>query len=218
MARIARVVVPGVPHHIVQRGVRSMNVFFANADRAEYLKQLAEQGQRFGVEYIAWCLMTSHVHLVAVPGDEKSLALGIGEAHRRYTRFVNFREGWRGYLFQGRFHSFPLEGGYVLHAIRYVLRNPVRAGLVKRPWDYRWSSAKWWVGEREDDCLAVGSELLADINDRHSFLLEEDDALSEFRKHARTGRPLGSEAFLADLEQRTGRCLHPRKRGPKAAS
>jgi putative transposase len=218
MARIARVVVPGVPRHIVQRGVRSMNVFFSNADRAEYLKQLAEQGQRFGVEYIAWCLMTNHVHLVAIPRDERSLALGVGEAHRRYTRLVNFREGWRGYLFQGRFHSFPLEGSYVLGAVRYVLRNPVRAGLAKRPWDYRWSSAKWFVGEREDDRLAVRSEMLADIKDRRSFLLEEEDSLGEFRRHARTGRPLGSEAFLAELEQLTGRCLHPRKRGPKSKS
>jgi putative transposase len=218
MARIARVVVPGVPRHIVQRGVRSMNVFFSNADRAEYLKQLAEQGQRFGVEYIAWCLMTNHVHLVAIPRDERSLALGVGEAHRRYTRLVNFREGWRGYLFQGRFHSFPLEGSYVLGAVRYVLRNPVRAGLAKRPWDYRWSSAKWFVGEREDDRLAVRSEMLADIKDRRSFLLEEEDSLGEFRRHARTGRPLGSEAFLAELEQLTGRCLHPRKRGPKSTS
>jgi putative transposase len=218
MARIARVVVPGVPRHVVQRGVRSMNVFFSNADRAEYLKQLAEQGQRFGVEYIAWCLMTNHVHLVAIPRDERSLALGVGEAHRRYTRLVNFREGWRGYLFQGRFHSFPLEGSYVLAAVRYVLRNPVRAGLAKRPWDYRWSSAKWFVGEREDDRLAVRSEMLADIKDRRSFLLEEEDSLGEFRRHARTGRPLGSEAFLAELEQLTGRCLHPRKRGPKSKS
>jgi putative transposase len=151
MARIARVVVPGVPHHIVQRGVRKMDVFFCDADRAEYLKQLSEQGQRFGVQYIAWCLMANHVHLVAVPEEEKSLALGVGEAHRRYTRYVNFREGWRGYLFQGRFHSFPLGGSYLLAAVRYVLRSPVRAGLVERPWDYRWSSARWFVGERRDD-------------------------------------------------------------------
>jgi putative transposase len=195
-----------------------MDVFFSNADRAEYLRLLAEQGRRFGVEYIAWCLMSNHVHLVAIPEEEKSLALGVGEAHRRYTRFVNFREGWRGYLFQGRFHSFPLEGSYLLGAVRYVLRNPVRAGLVKKPWDYRWSSAKWFVGERKDDLLAVPSEMLADIEDRHSFLLQEEDSLTEFRKHARTGRPLGSESFLEDLEQLAGRALRPRRRGPKPSS
>jgi putative transposase len=217
MARIARVVVPGVPHHIVQRGVRKMDVFFCDADRAEYLKQLSEQGQRFGVQYIAWCLMASHVHLVAVPEEEKSLALGVGEAHRRYTRYVNFREGWRGYLFQGRFHSFPLGGSYLLAAVRYVLRNPVRAGLVERPWDYRWSSARWFVGERRDDPLAAPSAVLADIADRRSFLLQDDDSLTEFRKHARTGRPLGSESFLMQLEQSTGRALRPKRPGPQPA-
>ena len=83
MPRIARIVVPGIPHHVVQRGVRRMDVLFRDADRGEYLKQLSEQGRRFGVEYISWCLMTSHVHLVAVPKQEDSLARGIGEAHRR---------------------------------------------------------------------------------------------------------------------------------------
>ncbi len=215
MARIARIVVPGTPHHIVQRGVRRMDVFFSDADRTEYLKQLSEQGERFGVEYIAWCLMTNHAHLVAVPRQEDSLARGIGEAHRRYTRFVNFREGWRGYLFQGRFHSFPLEGDYILGAVRYVLRNPVRSGLVEKPWDYQWSSARWFIGARLDDPLAVPSDLLSDIADRRSFLLQEEEAIAQFRRHARTGRPLGCESFLVQLEQSTGRVLRPMKRGPR---
>jgi putative transposase len=157
------------------------------------------------------------MHLVAVPEEEKSLALGVGEAHRRYTRYVNFREGWRGYLFQGRFHSFPLEGSYLLAAVRYVLRNPDRAGLVKKPWDYRWSSAKWFVGKRKGDPLAVPSDTLPDIADRRSFLLQDNDSLTELRKHARTGRPLGSESFLMQLEQSTGRVLRPKRRGPKPA-
>jgi len=218
MARLARVVVPGLPHHITQRGVRRMNVFFSDEDRTEYLRNLAEQGERFGVSYLAWCLMTNHVHLIAIPQQEQSLARGIGEAHRRYTRYINFREGWRGYLFQGRFHSFPLEGSYLMAAVRYVLRNPVRAGIAKKPWDYRWSSAKWFVGERADDPLAVPSDMLADITDRRSFLLQEDAALRDIRRHSRTGRPLGSDSFLARLEQMTGRCLLPRKRGPKPSS
>jgi len=218
MARISRVVVPGLPHHVVQRGVRRMDVFFSDADRWEYLKQLAELGQRCGVSYLAWCLMTNHVHLIAIPAEEDSLARGIGEAHRRYTRYINFREGWRGYLFQGRFHSFPLEDTYLLAAVRYVLTNPVRAGIVDKPWDYPWSSARWFVGQVEYDPLAVQSEMLVDITDRRSFLLREEDSLSEFRKHASTGRPLGSDSFLEHLEQQTGRVLRRRKPGPKTRS
>jgi len=195
-----------------------MNVFFSDDDRTEYLKHLAEQGERFGVAFLAWCLMSNHIHLIAVPSEEISLARGIGEAHRRYTRYVNFREGWRGYLFQGRFHSFPLEGGYLLAAVRYVLRNPVRAGIVRRPWDYEWSSAKWFVGEKAGDPLAIPSDMLADMTDRRSFLLQEEDGLPKLRRHTRTGRPLGSESFLAHLEQLTGRHLLPRKPGPKTSS
>ena len=181
MARLARVVVPGLPHHIILRGVRRMDVFFSDDDRREYLKQLADQGERFGVKYLAWCLMTNHVHLIAIPAEESSLARGIGEAHRRYTRYVNFREGWRGYLFQGRFHSFPLEGRYLLAAVRYVLRNPVRVGIARSPWDYPWSSARWFVGEKPHDPLAILSDMLADIADRRLFLLLEEDCLPELR-------------------------------------
>jgi putative transposase len=218
MARIAHIVVPGLPHHITQRGVRRMDVFFSDEDRREYLRHLFEHEERSGVSFLAWCLMSNHVHLIAVPDREISLTRGIGEAHRKYTRYVNFREGWRGYLFQGRFHSFPLEGRYLLAAVRYVLTNPVRAGIVESPWDYRWSSARWFVGERRDDPLAIPTDRLDDITDRRSFLLQEEDCIPMLRRHARTGRPLGSKSFLAQLEQLTGRRLLPRKPGPKPTS
>ncbi len=218
MARLARVVIPGLPHHITQRGVRRMDVFFSDDDRTEYLKHLAEQGKRFGVRYLAWCLMTNHVHLIAIPDEESSLAKGIGEAHRRYTRRINFREGCRGYLFQGRFHSCPLDGNYLLAAIRYVLRNPVRAGIVDVPWDYPWSSARWIVGETPADPLTIRSEMLADMTDWSTFLIEDAEPLADIRKHTRTGRPLGDNSFLEHLEQLTGRSLRPMKRGPKPAN
>ena len=121
-------------------------------------------------------------------------------------------------LFQGRFHSFPLEGGYLLAAVRYVPRNPVRANLVDRPWDYQWSGAKWLVGEKPDDPLATSSDMLADITNPYDFPLQEAPSLSEFRRHTRTARPLGSESFLAHLEKLSGRILRPRKRGPKPRS
>jgi len=195
-----------------------MDVFFSDEDRKEYLRNISEQGARFGVSFLAWCLMTNHVHLIAVPEHADSLALGIGEAHRRYTRYINFREGWRGYLFQGRFHSFPLEGDYLLATLRYVLRNPVRAGIARRPWDYEWSSAAWLVGKKPDDPLAVASNLLADIADPRAFLAKEDEIAPLLRRHTQTGRPLGSDAFVTRLERLTGRVLRARKRGPKPSS
>jgi putative transposase len=145
MARIARVVLPGIPHHVVQRGVRSQRLFFSDPDRGEYLRLLAEQGRRYGLLYVAWCLMPNHVHLIVIPETETSLAKGIGEAHKAYTRRINFRQATRGYLFQGRFASCPLDERHLFAAVRYALRNPVRAGLVADPADYPWSTT--WAGQ-----------------------------------------------------------------------
>ena len=123
-----------------------------------------------------------------------------------------------GYLFQGRFHSCPLDGQYLLAAVRYVLRNPVRAGMAGKPWDYPWSSARWIVGDAHEDALATPSEMLADITDWRSFLKGSSCQLAELRKHTRTGRPLGSEAFVSRIELRIGRAVRPQKRGPKRGS
>jgi putative transposase len=117
--------------------------------------------------------MANHIHLIAIPRTEASLAKGIGEAHRRYTRMVNFREGWRGFLFQGRFFSCPLENAYLLAAIRYVLRNPVRAGIVRKPWKYPWSSARWLVGDVDNDPPAMDSPLLEEVEDWKPLLVSD---------------------------------------------
>ena len=216
MARIARVVVPGLPHHITQRGVRKMPVFFSDDDRRAYLHFLCEQGKRFGVQYIAWCLMDNHIHLIAVPESESSLAKGIGEAHKRYSRMVNFREGWRGYLFQGRFFSCPMQGVYAIAAIRYVLRNPVRAGICHSPWEYDWSSAQWMIGLRDVDPLACNSPLLKEVDDWKTLLETESSNTEVVRRHTRTGRPLCTDSFLEHLEAVTGRTLRLRRAGRKS--
>jgi len=133
MARLSRIVVPGYPHHVTQRGVRSMNVFHEASDRREYLGTLGEEIARHGVSVLVWCLMTNHVHFVAVPHREDSLARGFGRAHWRYTRMKSFAAGVHGYLFQGRFHSCILNESHLLAAARYVEQNPVLAGITKVP-------------------------------------------------------------------------------------
>ena len=109
MARLARIVIPGVAHHVTQRGNRRLPVFFSDEDRHLYLALTAEAARGSGTTCLAWCLMDNHVHLVLVPENEDGLRATLGEAHRRYTRHVNFREGWRGHLFQGRFASYPMD-------------------------------------------------------------------------------------------------------------
>ena len=141
MARLARVVVPGVPHHVTQRGNRRQQTFFQEEDYAAYLALLGEWCGRCEVQVWAYCLMPNHVHLIVVPQSEDGLRRGLGEARRRYTRRVNFREGWRGHLWQGRFASFAMDDRYLLRAARYVELNPVRARLCRVPWRWRWSSA-----------------------------------------------------------------------------
>ncbi len=215
MARLARVVVPGSPHHLTQRGNRRQPVFFSDNDYQAYLDLMAEWCDKEGVDILAWCLMPNHVHLVAVPRTAEGLARAVGEAHRRYTRLINFREGWRGYLWQGRFASFVMDRRHTLAAVRYVERNPVRAGLAKRAWEWPWSSAAAHVSGRGDALIAPGGPLVAEIGNWRRFLQEEDapETLDLLRRHGRTGRPWGDPRFLARLERRLGRRLSPGRPG-----
>ncbi len=155
------------------------------------------------------------MHLVAVPNTKQSLARGIGEAHRLYTRMINFELGVRGYLFQGRFASFPMDEVYLLAAARYVERNPVRARMVKQGWDYRWSSARLHVGLRRNDPLVQDRTLLGLLDDWRAFLRVEPQEIGDLRRAARTGRPCGSRSFIRDAERICRRRLRPGRRGPK---
>lgn len=215
MARIARVVAPGYPHHITQRGNRRQQTFFCDEDYTAYLDLMAEWCRRCGVEIWAWCLMPNHVHLIAVPQSEEGLARAIGEAHRRYTRRINFREKWRGHLWQERFASFPMDESHLLAVTRYVEMNPVAAGLVQYPADYRWSSARAHL-QGQDDVLAKVAPLLEMVGNWRNFLsLPPEDEVKVMRQYERTGRPLGLPAFVEALEQSMGRSLRPQKPGPK---
>jgi putative transposase len=216
MARIARVVVPGVPHHITQRGNRRQQTFFCEEDYAAYLALMAHWCGRCGVEVWAYCLMPNHVHMIAVPEREESLARAIGEAHRRYSRRVNLREGWTGYLWQGRFASFPMDEGHLLAAARYVEQNPVRARLVARAREWRWSSAAAHLDGRDDRLVKV-RPLLERVEDWDDLLRGPASAAEAalLRRHERTGRPLGAEGFLTQLEELLGRVVRAQKRGRK---
>jgi putative transposase len=216
MARLARVVAAGVPHHITQRGNRRQQTFFSNEDYSHYRRLMAEWCARADVAIWAYCLMPNHVHLIAVPTAEDGLRRAIGEAHRRYSRDVNFRQGWRGFLWQGRFASFPVDGDYLLAAARYIERNPVRARLVRRAKDWPWSSARAHLAACDDELVRV-RPLLDMVDDWRAFIARAaaEDEMEAIRRHERTGRPLGDEAFVERLEESLGRPLRPRKPGPK---
>jgi putative transposase len=208
-----------MPHHITQRGNRRQPTFFCEEDYAAYLDLMSQWCAEEGVEIWAYCLMPNHVHLIAVPEREDSLRRAIGEAHRRYTRRVNFREGWRGHLWQERFASFVLDEPYLLAAARYVELNPVRAKLVIAASDYRWSSVRAHL-KGKDDCLVKVSPLLAIAGNWRRLLTSAvtEEELKRFRAHERTGRVLGEDDFLKRLEKKLGRVLRRQKPGPKKSS
>jgi putative transposase len=184
-----------------------MAVFRSNADRAAYLRLMAQQAERFGLEFLSYCLMDNHVHLVVVPRTEDALARGIGEAHRRYTCWTNARQEVKGYLFQGRFYSSPLDERHLLAAARYAERNPVRAGMAKRAGDYRWSSAAFHLGLRDKDPLVEDRRMLGLIRDWKEMLADEPEEIGTLRKNTRTGRICGDDQFVAHAEEMTGRKL-----------
>lgn len=217
MARLARLVVPQYPHHVTQRGNRRQATFFCGADYGAYIALLAEAKAEAGIDIWAYCLMPNHVHLVVVPADPDSLSMLFRDAHLRYTRRINLREGWRGHLWQERFHSFVMDEQHLLATVRYTELNPVRAGLCSRPEEWPWSSVHAHL-RAADDTLVEVAPMLRRISDWRSYLdsPEPPARLDIIRAHARTGRPAGDETFISQLENLTGRFLRKRRPGPRA--
>ena len=218
MARLARVVVPDLPHHVTQRGNRRERVFFDEADYRAYLDLISVAANGSGTAVWAYCLMPNHVHFIMTPSDPDGLRRTFAEAHRRYTARIHAREKWTGHLWQGRFSSTAMDERHLIAAARYVPMNPVRAGLVARAEDWPWSSARAHLNAQDDGVVTV-RPLLDRIGDfAVLFEAEQDEAaVMAIRRSRSTGRPVGAEAWIAALEADTGRSLAPAKRGPKPA-
>jgi len=219
MPRPARLVLPGLPHHVTQRGNGRQRIFFAQGDYALYRDLLRHYCRKSRTAVWAWCLMPNHVHLILVPAHEDGLRATLAPAHTRYAVEVNRRHGRCGHLWQARFASVAMDEAHLHACLRYVELNPVRAGLVERPEAWRWSSARAHLGSRDD-----GVTTLAPVGERYpdfaNFLSEETDAeaIARLRSAETIGRPLGSRKFLETLERKTRRVLSPAKRGPKPRS
>jgi putative transposase len=219
MARLARVVIPGHPHHVTQRGNGRARTFFEDGDYALYRDLLAANCKAAGVEVWAWCLMPNHVHLILVPSDPDGLRRALARVHRSYAGIVQARRKRTGHFWQGRFGAVVMDEQHLAAALRYVSLNPVRARLVKRAQDWRWSSTRAHLRGRDDGLTAQ-----APIRDRFpdfAGLLAtapEADLFGVLRSAESVGRPLGDARFLARIERQTGRVLKPAKRGPKPSA
>jgi putative transposase len=217
MARLARLVLPGIPYHVTQRGNRRQQTFFEDGDFGLYRDLLAEAARKAGTSVWSYCLMPNHVHVIVVPEDEDGLRRTFADAHRRYTGFVNARQRWTGHLWQGRYGAVAMDEAHLGAAARYVALNPVRARLVDRAEDWEWSSARAHLCGK-DDTLVTVAPLLDRYGDFAAFLgaAEDQQATRALRKAETTGRPVGSAEWVGEIERRSGRSLTPKKRGPKA--
>jgi len=218
MARLARAVFPGHPHHVTQRGNGRAQTFFGDEDYALYRDLLAEHCAAAGVAVWSWVLMPNHVHLILVPGDEDGLRRALSAVHRRYAGHVHARLKKTGHFWQGRFGCVAMDEAHLGAALRYVALNPVRAGLVARAADWPWSSVAAQLGRIDDNITCV--EPVRERYPDFAALLAagEDEEMSlGLRKAERIGRPVGAADFLEGLERDSGRVLQRGRPGPKPA-
>jgi putative transposase len=216
MSRIARVCAINYPHHITQRGNNKETVFFEDEDREFYLTTLSKYSHKWAFEIWAYCLISNHIHILAVPKKEESLARGIGGTNLVYTQYINLKYKRSGRLWQNRFFSTIIEEDSHLWVVaRYIERNPVRAKLVKKAEDYPWSSAKTHISGMRNNILSGKGWLEEkDLKVYREFLRDEDKDMETFiRKATSTGRPLGTERFIKRLEKVLWRDLSPKKAG-----
>lgn len=218
MPRHARIVPPGCPMHVTQRGNRRAPIFVGSGTQRRYLHLLQAETERFGVDVWAYCLMPNHVHLIVVAHDSQALSKAMHRAHGQYAQWLNSRQGWSGHLWSCRFFSTPMDDAHLWAAVRYVECNPVRAGLVERAEDYAWSSARAHIMRFVDPLLAPNRPFPGYVRNWREFLAAEADGAFEarIREHTSAGLPTGDAEFVARLEQDSGRKLTPTPRGRPA--
>jgi putative transposase len=224
MPRTARIVIPGYPHHVIQRGHNRQVVFAGDDDFRYYLDNLRQWKELYRCRVYAFCLMTNHVHLVIDPGDQpENLGRLMKRVAGRQTRFVNRLEGRSGTLWESRYKSSPIDtDSYLLACCRYVEMNPVRAGMLEDPADYPWSSCAARVGARPldwldpDPCyLALGDNEVERQRRYREYLRETASEREQevILAAIRRGQLTGGAAFVDEIEARLNRRVELRGRG-----
>jgi putative transposase len=220
MPRQARIVIPGLAHHITQRGNYRQKIFDNEDNYAQYTRWINEYAKENDLDVLAYCLMSNHVHFIIIPKTKKDLAVMFKTVHMRYSHYINRQRVSNGHLWQGRFYSCILSDTHLYQAIRYVENNPVRAKIVKQAWQYKWSSAADRTEERDKPLIRLSSYKLVKRDDWKQYLKESDPGADrEIRLKTGKGLVVGADKFIKKLEKtlkRSLQCLNqgrPRKNG-----
>ena len=216
MSRKARFVVPGIPHHITQRGNRRNNLFFTDNDRKQFLFWLEEAARKSSTSILAYCLMTNHIHIAAVPEHKESLHLTLKAVFTKYAMRINRIHEWSGYVVQNRFYSSPLDNDHAMACVAYIENNPVRAKLVQTAEEYQWSSAYTRAKNILDPVIDYKNVWYRRLVGKSNFMpipRLNDSMIAKFRICGSRNLPVGSDAFIANLETESGRVLRVRSRG-----
>lgn len=226
MPRKPRFFIDRVPVHVVHRGHCREPVFFEDQDYAVYMYRLKSGCRRYGIAIHSYCLMTNHVHILLTPEKAENISGFMQYVGRHYVPYINYKYGRSGTLWEGRFKASLVDSAnYLLSVMRYIELNPVRAGMVLSPSEYRWSSFKHNTGQRiistiteHDIFVDLGSSL---AKSKEWYLGSFNDVLSEeaiknITAAWVTGTPIGSETFKEKIEQVLGRSVGlARKGAPK---
>ena len=223
MARLPRVCPVGIPQHVIQRGNNRQVCFASEQDFVAYAAWLKEYSKKHKVDIHAWVLMTNHVHLLCTPRANNAISLMMQSLGRQYVRYFNFSYKRTGALWEGRFKSCLVqEENYLLHLYRYIELNPVRAGMVKQPSDYSWSSYQInALGKESNLCTAhpLYIALASESKERRENYRElfkyqvEGKLLEDIRTATNRGMVLGNERFTVEVESLTGRRMTAKKMG-----
>jgi len=224
MPRSSRIVIAGYPHHIIQRGHNRQTVFASDQDYLYYLENLKTWKEAYGCKVYAYCLMTNHVHLIINPGnDVRNMAYLMKRVAGRQTRYVNMLKKRTGSLWEGRYKSSPISTDeYLLMCCRYVELNPMRAGIVADPSEYRWSSYGVKIGTRSEDWLDADPYYLG-LSDDHEERAERykswvNNSIPEgewklIRQSLQRGQLTGSTRFVDEIEHKINRRVEYRGQG-----
>lgn len=215
MPRIGRVVVKDYPHHITQRGNYKHTVFIDKVSYEKYLGWMDMYAKKYSLLFIAYCLMPNHIHYIAVPEKDDSMAKAFNTCHMRYSQYFNRRIRSFGHLWQGRFYSCVLDEAHLYAAIRYIENNPVRARLVKTAEDWEWSSARYHITGEKSILALTDIDQYIKISNWKDYLKQSDsnNTIADIKANTLTGRPLGNNAFVMGIERMLGLRLRPLARG-----